>query len=638
MPLNDLNKELYNSESKVVPTHVHESSEYDPTISAAAPSPFDAEQSWNKPQKGLTPKQKTIAIIASAVVGVIVLTTAGFFIYRWWQKNAFHQDRVEVSFEGPKEADSTQTAKYLIHYKNNNRVTLKNAEIWLSYSENFQPIDNVNLKYISPSSSRIFIGDVKSMSEGAVELRGVFYAPKDSPVYLSAAIHFVPSNGSTELSMNGQIGVTITAAPVALDVTAPKQSISGDDVQYAIDYKNLDVKMMNDVQIRIDFPLGFKMTKAEPMPSEKESYWYVGNLESEQGGKIIIDGQLNGDDGQNKSATVSFGHIGSDEKFVVFNKYDFETKIVSPILAIKQTLDNKENGIINAGDVLSYNITFQNTGTIGLRDAIVTAELSGKILDFSKINVSGGAYNEKTGIITWKSSDIPALANIDAKAGGSVHFSIPVKSVIPVENKLDKNFVATSIAKIDSPDIPIDNGSNKIIGKNKLELKLASKAIFETRAYYTDAKIKNSGPIPMQVGAQTTFAVHWAITNVSNDLSDAKIISSLPSGVRWTGQIFPANEKITYNERTNQVIWDTGNVAAGAGVVGEAREIIFQVAVTPQSNQAGEPMMLVNKSNFTATDTFVNQGVALESDKKDTQLYEDSTVGYAKGKVAVGSQ
>jgi hypothetical protein len=634
MPLNDLNKELYNSDSKVISNRTHEKSEYDVETAAGQASPFDKEQNWNQPQKGFSPKQKKILYIALGVLVAAIVAVAGVFAYRWWQKDAFHQDRVSISFEGPKEADSTQQTAYIIHYKNSNRVTLKNAEIDLTYSENFQPIDNVNLKYLSPSSSKIFVGDIKPNSEGTAELKGIFYAPKDFPVYLYASLHFVPSNGTADLSMENQVGVNITAAPVLLDVTAPQQAIDGGDVQYVIDYKNLDVRRMSDVQVRVDFPQGFEMGSANPTPSEKDSYWYVGNLEAGQGGKITIQGQMHGDDGEDQNALVSLGHVGNDGNFVVFNKQEADIRMVSPVLAVKQTLDNKENNVINAGDVLQYTISYKNTGSTGLRDAIITAQVTGKIVDFSKISSDNGSYDGTTGTMIWKASDVPGLANIDPQAGGSVHFSIPVKSVIPIANKLDKNFVVSSVAKIDSPDIPVSNGANKVIGSNKLELKLASKVLFDVKGYYADAKIKNSGPIPMQTGKETTFAIHWSVVNVSNDITNAQVISSLPTGVRWTGQIYPANEKISYNERTNQLIWNAGDIAAGAGLITPPHEVVFQVGVTPQVNQVGDPITLVNKSTFTAKDMFVGQSINLEGDKKDTQLYEDPKVGFAGGKVA----
>lgn len=639
MPLKDLNEDLYSQAPKISPSHAHEKSEYDPDIAASqvSASPFDEEQVWNKPQKGLTQKQKKIAIIAGSIFGAVVLIVAGFFFFRWWRSNAFHQDRVEINIEGPKEADSTQLNKYVIHYKNNNRVILKNAEIRLTYAENFQPIDNVNLKILSPGSSKIFIGDVGPKDEGTVDLTGVFYAPKDFPVYLYASIVFVPSNSEEEFSMENQIGVNITASPVSLNVLAPEQTIDGYDMSYVVDYENIDSLKMSDMQLRVSFPEGFKMDSSQPSPAE-ESIWQIGNLNENQGGNITIKGQIFGVDGEEKNAIFSLGRVGTDGNFVVFSRQETNTKVVLPVLSIKQGLETLEGDfekVISAGDVLKYVISYKNTSTVGLRDAIITAEVKGKVLDFSKIRLDKGFYDEKTGIITWKASDIPALANIGAQSTGEVRFSIPVKSTIPVESKEDKNFIVSSIAKIDSPDIPVKDGNKKVIGSNKLELKLASKVLFDTTAYFKDLRIKNTGPIPMRVGTETTFAVHWKITNVSNDIKNAKVVASLPTGIKWKGKIFRTDERITYNERTNQIIWSAGDIKAGAGISGPAREVIFQVGVVPQTNQAGEPVLLIKESTFTARDSFVEKDLTIQGAKKDTQLYEDKTVGAANGKVSL---
>jgi hypothetical protein len=310
------------------------------------------------------------------------------------------------------------------------------------------------------------------------------------------------------------------------------------------------------------------------------------------------------------------------------------TRIVLPVLAISQQLKDKADDTVNAGDTLTYVITYQNTGNTGLRDAIISAEINGKILDFSKISVENGSYDSNKNVITWKASDVPELANINPKATGKVTFSIPVKSVIPIVNKLDKNFVISSVAKIDSRDIPTPVNSNKIIGSNKLELKLASKVLFDVKGYYNDQNIKNSGPIPLEVSKLTTFTIHWSLTNVSNDLTDARIVSALPSGIKWMGQVYPTNEKINYNERTNELSWDIGAVSAGTGVLEKPHEVAFQIGVTPSANQIGTGINLINKSIFTANDSFVNQGVTLEGEPKSSQLTEDAAVGYANGVVA----
>ncbi|EKE25033.1 MAG: hypothetical protein ACD_5C00317G0001, partial [uncultured bacterium] len=596
-------------------------------------SPFDKEEAWNRPQVGIAPKTKRNIIISASIVAVLILASAGIWGMKWWQKNAFHQDRVSIYFEGPKEADSTQPSKYLIHYKNDNRVTLRNAEIILSYAENFQPNDNVNLKYLSPTSSRIFIGDVKSMSEGTIELKGIFYAPKDFPVYLHAEINFTPSNGAAQLSMKNQIGVNITAAPVLLSIVAPQNAANGDSVTYVIDYKNLDIRQLTNVQIKAEFPEGFTPKVMEPSPSEGDSIWYLGNLEANQGGKITVQGRIKGNAGDTKDLIVSLGHKGKDDGLVVYSKQELSTHIVSPVLTIKQSLDGKMDDIVSAGETLKYVIEFENTGSIGLRDAIVTAKIDGKILDFARLNVDRGSFDGSNNTITWKASDYPALAVINPKAKGQLKFSVPIQPIIPVLNSSDKNYVVTSMAKIDSPDIPTPVNANKVIGSNQTELRLASKVLFNVKGFYNDSIIKNTGPMPMNSGQETTFTLHWLVSSVSNDITEARVQSFLPTGVRWTGQVFPADEKISYNQRTNQIIWDAGNIGAGTGVLSKPREVAFQVAITPQTNQIGQPIMLLNKSIFTAKDTFVQKEISLENGAKDTQLYEDQTIGAINGKV-----
>lgn len=646
MSLQDLNQDLHSQNPKIASSRTHEKSEYDPGIAAEqfTASPFDEQQIWNKPQKGLNPRQKKMAITGGGILILVILSVVGYFVFSWWQKNAFHQDRVEIYIEGPKEADSTRINKYIVHYKNNNRVTLKNAAIQFDYSGNFLPTqDNENFKELNKLSGRIFVGDIKPKAEGSVELKGAFYAPKDFPVYLYASIIFIPSNGSQELSMKSQISVKVTAAPIDLSVSAPEQAVEGYEASYVVNYENVDADSMGDMFVKAEFPEGFRFNNAQPMPSEKETLWNVGNLGKGQGGQITIKGQFFGNNNEEKRATFYLGQTDSEGNFVSFNQQEAATKIVLPSLSIDQSVEatnNKIEKIIKAGDVLKYTIDYKNNDNIALRNAVVTVEIKGKILDFSKIDPIGGSFDAKSGTITWKSSDVPELSNIDPYGKGTLKFVVPVKSWIPVDSKADNNYIVSTTAKIDSPDIPTPNGGEKIIGNNKLELALASKVLFSTKAYFDDANIKNYGPLPMKIGEETAFTVHWRIDSISSKIINAKVVASLPSGIKWTNETYPINERITYNDKTNQIIWSIGDINAGAGVdipgqgvLIPAKEVAFQVAVTPQANQAGNAITLVNEPTLTARESFIAEDLIIKGEKKNTELPEDPTVGYANGKV-----
>jgi len=637
MSLEELHKELDNATDPSLDKRGHEKSDYDPWVAHkqaedSQANPF-MEQHWNEPKKGLDEKQKKKLKIAFWILGGVILLALAAWGFSWWQKNAFHQERVTVSFEGPSQVDNTEITKYVINYKNDNYVALKNVEIDLQYPENFQPTDSVNLKILSTTTSKFFIPDIKAKSEGTVELKGIFYAPQNYPVILQASILYTPSNQGAQLSNSSQIGVTVTKSPVTLNLTAPQSASDGDSVEYVIDYSSVDVREMDNIQVRVDFPDGFEFTGSEPQASEKNAYWYVGTLQPNQTGQIRIQGKLQGDAGSSKTITASLGSADQSGQFSVYQKMDATTQMIAPVLSITQSLAGNTNNIVNAGDTLSYVVVYKNSGTIGLRDDIVTVQLQGNVLDLSKLKLNSGSFDSNTNIITWKASDIPALASIAPGQGGEIDFSVPVKQVIPVSGPNDKDFEITTVAKIDSPDIPTPVNSNKTISSNTLDLKLASKVIFANQAFYKDQTIPNSGPIPIQVGKETTLTIHWSITSVSNDLANAKVISSLPSGVQWKGVISPQGENITFDSRTNQIEWDAGSVAAGAGVISPAKTVAFQVSVTPESSQVGGPIPLINALTLTATDTFVSQDVNIQNPKRNTELPEDQSVGYVGGHV-----
>ncbi len=629
MSLEELNKHLHSNKDHDDIHRSHDADTYNPfgQENKQEQNPFLKEQEWKEPQKGLTIKQKKILKIIGIILAVSVLS--GLIWWGWdkWKKNSFHEDRVSVSIDGPKDADSTQKVEYIIKYENNNRVTLRDVEIIINYSENFQPVDNVNLKYLSKSNSKIYVGDIKPGAKSEVSFKGIFYAPKDYQVYLRASMNYLVSGMPDKFHSSGQLGVNIDNAPLLLDVVAPREAADGDSVEYIIDYKNLDVRSLEGVQLRAEFPQGLQIISSNPNTSEGNNIWYIGTLESNEGGKVRIQGKISGNYDEGKSLKISLGKVGDDGNFIVYNQQVANTKIVASALSIKQSIRNGDaKGIIKAGNELSYVINYENNSDIGIRNAIVEVEIDSKIVDYSKISVKNGFFDESKKTISWKASDAPGLANIQPKGKGTLEFKVPIFKIIPVTSSGDRNLTVRTIAKIDSPDVPSLISQNKIISSNVLELKLGSKVIVETLGYYEDANIKNSGPMPLEVGKETTYTLHWTVFNVSNELQDVVLTSSIPTGYCWTGKIYPENEQIEFDERTNVIYWKIGGVNPGVGLLEPRKEVSFQIGVTPQSNQSGSVLILLNQGVFKAKDSFTNENIEIQIPQKDTQLFEDLSI------------
>lgn len=638
MPLDDLNKNIYNPNSNLS-ERGRESNQFDPFRDRAGDkNPFLQENNWKEEEKGLTKKQKKIIGILSGVLAVAIIAVGSFMFISYKKKNAFQEDKVSVYFSGPTEIDSAQAVSYLIKYKNDNSINLKNVELSLSYPENFQPNgeSNVNLKQLNATNSKVYIGDLKAKSEGEFNLLGVFYAPKDTALYLHSALKYSPSGLSSEFEMKNQIGVSIATSPMLLETVAPIESSSGDTVAYVVDYKNLDKKPLADAQLHVTYPEGFEFISSEPLPSKEKNIWYFGMLDPEQGGKITIRGKLKGTSGEEKMLKVQLGKIGSDGQFISYGNREKVTKIIDSALYIEQLLDGNSDLIVNSGDMLRYVIRYGNKSSFVLKDIIVQLELKSDILDTKKVEIDNGYFDSSAKTITWKASDLPQLSSLEPGVIGEISFSVPVVSDLKIKNSEDKNFIINSVAKIDSSNYLDPSGTNKIVVSNELNLKLNSKALFATNGFYTDSDVKNYGPMPMVVGKETSFAIHWSVANSSNDLTGARVVSSLPTGVRWTGRIYPSGENISYDERTNEIVWEIGNVSVGSGFYNPGKEVVFQVAVTPQENQVKSELKLLNVSRFIAKDSFTGLEINIENKEKTTMLMEDKTINSANYKVSSG--
>jgi hypothetical protein len=203
---------------------------------------------------------------------------------------------------------------------------------------------------------------------------------------------------------------------------------------------------------------------------------------------------------------------------------------------------------------------------------------------------------------------------------------VRIKEVIPVSTGNDKNFVISSIVKVDSPDIPTPISMNKIISGNKIDVRLNSKLFLGVKGYHTDPNIVNSGPVPPKVGEETTYAIHWIASNINNDVNEAKVEAILPTWAQATGVVYPEGANVTYNERNNSVVWEVGNMGAGTGVLSSPKEVAFQIKIKPSPDQARSLIEILKPSVFSAKDAFTGENISATAEGKTTQLSEDSSL------------
>ena len=601
-----------------------------------APSQFQTTEEWQKPviKPSLVQRfnladvetrrrRKNIAIVIGSIAGLILL---GGLIFKV-RSMLFSEERIEVSIAGPKDVASAEETTFTIAYANNNWAGLNDATLILVYPGSFRLQAGSNIR-VNGALAEIPLGGIKANAQGKVPITGTFYGSKGDLVYFKATLRYTPKGVSSVFEKTTEFGVNVASSALSFEITAPLELATGQDVEYVIDYGNKSDEQFSNLRVKLEYPSGFHFVGAEPKPSEGDSVWYLGNFKARADGKIIVRGVLSGVREERKLIRGMIGFFQGDGKFVAYAENERQTRIMASPLSISQMVNELTDIAVNPGDTLRYVIRYKNDGNIGVRDAIITLEIDPSFLDVSRLLLQSGAYDAARKTIVWKTSDISDLGRLEPGASGEVAFSVPTVKTF-TETK-GKDISIRSVAKIDSPDIPTPIGANKIIGSNTLYVKLNALVGIGIKPLYTDTTFVNNGPIPPQVGKETSYTLYVNVTNSSNDIRQSRVSIILPTGIRYKEKFFPTGETVTFNERANELTWELGTFAATHSAL---RELVFQVSTVPGSNQEGRPLSLIQNITFTGKDTFTDQDIRVESGGRDNYLRDDKVYGSASSDV-----
>lgn len=543
--------------------------------------------------------------------GIVALVLIGGVVV-WYQQGAFLENKVTLKVDAPPAVEASQQVTASLSYANDNRVALENVDMLVYYPSGF------HITALSPNMKlegeylRVSLGKIAPHSNGKLDVVGRFDGASESLGYIKAIFRYTPSGTSSVHEASSQVAVTLRSSSLALDIEAPVSVSTGAVVEYVVSYTNTTDAAISNMRLKISYPDSFSFTSAEPKASEGNVVWYLGTLAPHQSGKIHVSGTLGGNKGDTKVVKVEVGVLQGDGNLSIYASGERTSKIVTPPLVINQTVNGVAKFNATPGQSLRYALSYRNDGTVSLRNAIITFEMKSAILDFSLLQTDKGTFDSRTQTVTWKVSDIPSLATILPGQGGEVTVTINTKSQILPQGATDKNPTVVTVARIDSPDIPSPTGANKIVSSNTLTVPVSSAPSIAATVSYTDSAFPGSGPVPLVVGQETTYAVRLTVMNTTNDLKEGKVTATLAPNVQWKDKMAPESEHISFDQRTNTLTWDLGGVEAGAGTIKDKREIVFQVGITPAPNQAMNlnSLPLLNGLVLNAADTFT--GVALK--------------------------
>lgn len=570
---------------------------------------------------------KKILIIA-VVVLLISAAIFAFFLLRGY--NIISSSNINIDVKGLSRVDSGKIVNLDVAIENKNESLLELATLLVEFPSGFFSEDGNEL-----TRERYSLGEIGAKSSINKPIDFILFGEEDEEKNIKFTLEYRLEGSNAIFAKEMDYTVKIARPAVGVSVSMPKEINARQEMKLEISLVSNSDSIIKGLVVKVDYPSGFQFSKADPKPQTKNNTWSLGDLGPTQQRKINIYGAIEGQDLEEKAFRVETGAINKAGVFVLYGSNIEKVSLKKPFLDLTLFLggENDENNTAFSGEGVRAEIVWKNNLSANATDVVIEAKIKGRALDEKSISVSNGTYRTFDKTLVWNSSTVPELKLIESGGSGKVNFSFKIISPLPIVSADDKNFVIDLECSIKGKTASEILGETEISSNVSKQVKISSFLQLASKILHYTGDFQNTGPMPPQVGKETTYTVVWSFGNTSNDFSDVKARALLPSYVRWLAKISPSNENISYNNETGEVVWSISKLQAGAGILWPVKQISFQISFAPSLNQIGTSPVLVSDTAFEGKDVFTGNIIEETKSNLNTILNNDPQFKSDEGKV-----
>lgn len=534
-----------------------------------------------------------------AVLLVLAIGIVGFF---WYQ--AYTAQGLVFDIEVPDHVQVGVPFDIEIRLANDSGAILQDARLSIALPDDMVFLGNFAGRGLAQEA----LGNLGEGSALNKSFQAMVISGESTLKKVEAVVSYLPSSLGSRFERIEVAEIRVSDSGVLIDLQSPAKVFSGEEFELEVRWENNSEIVFANLLIDMSFPVNFELISSTLDPVGSGSRFEIGNLDPGESGAFTVRGRLSGPD----NSFFDIAGVASAEFFA--QRYELGEQLasisISPSpLSLQLLVNGKDDYIARAGENLNYRLIYRNNTNVGLADVIVKASLSGEMFDYSSIDTGGGAFNSGTNVVTWNASQIPSLGTISPGQSGQINFSIKLKDEFPINRVSDRNFVLRIDANIESETVPVGVASNRTVGSDVIESRVAGILNFYGNSYFYDPEsgIVNTGPHPPIVGQTTNYTIHWTLENTANDMENVQISAFLGPNVSFTGESWSSTGIApSYNSRTQEMSWEIARIPATTGIISAPIRAIFQVELTPGIDQLNRTPILVRQSKLSAKDAFVD--------------------------------
>ncbi|HJL55656.1 MAG: hypothetical protein QGH85_02290 [Candidatus Pacebacteria bacterium] len=601
---------------------------------------YDTKKRWSdqkeRPVFNESPKKRrpllSTLLIASSIFFVIAILFSAYFFFGG--SNVVSSQNIDIEIQGPVTISGGEELSLQIAITNRNNVSIKLADLLVEYPDGTRSATNISK---SLPRHRETLGTLTPGQIMQRTVKAILLGSQDTQQNIKITVEY-RIDGSNAIFFTEKIyDVTLISSPLGLSISGLDEATSDQEVDFTVTVVSNSNTTIKDALLVMEYPFGFEFISASPKPSFTDSVWDLGDIQSEGKRTIKLHGAIVGEDNEERVFRFSAGVKSErDEKElgVAFTTSIKSIIIKKPFVGVALALNGDQSSeyVSGIGNEVRADITWTNNMPVRVADGEIEVKLKGTALDKFSISVDKGFYRSSDNTIIYSRETNNELASLEPGESGRVAFSF--SSLGLSSGSLFKNPEIILDVSIKGKRVSENQVPQEINSSITRTVKLASDLLLTSRAVYFTGPFTNTGPIPPEADKETTYTVIWTITNSSNIVDGTRVVASLPSYVRWVGNVNPSSESVTFNPVGGQITWDAGSIKPKSDVASSGqKEVAFQIAFLPSISQVGSAPILLSGQMITGLDRFAS--VELSSTRKalTTKLTTDSSFPFNGGDV-----
>ncbi len=570
-------------------------------------------------------------LIFSAIFCVFAVGVGAFLFFNGG--NMISTANIDISVDGPVSISGGDPVTFEVVIRNNNSIDLELVDLTVDFPPGTSDPDNSTKEL---NNYRKMVGTIPAKSSIRESVSAIIFGEENVQKEMVVGIAFSVKGSTSVFTRKYPHSVLIKSSPINVNVTSFKEVTSGQEFEVKVELKSNSPQVLKNILLKADYPFGYELLSSSiPSLSDKQT-WKIGDIPPGASKNVTLKGKIMGENNESREFKFTVGSASTQNPNVIGTPYmssQFGLTIEKPFVSLGVAIDNDSGPKAHVGEFgkpQRIEIEYFNNLAVAVSNLTITALISGNAYDPSTVQPRDGNFESGKNMITWNARTNSELATVGPGESGTVSFSVvPVDrsgSGAPIVNPKIEYKINVAGRRAQEANVP-----QNITSAAERESRIVSAVSLSGRIVRTTGPFasQNTGPIPPKADTATTYTVIWSVDNTANNVTNARVTSSLPPYVKWLGNISPATENISFDEATGIISWNVGNVSTYTLKNSKRREVAFQISFTPNITQVNQSPTLVSRATLQSLDSFT--GVTLESEQDFLNTRFSTDPGFREG-------